>query len=310
MGDMLERVVEIGKEVSNWGRWGDDDERGTLNLTGADSTRRAVDSVVSGQTFSLAIELNGDVPRTRGQPSRRPPLRTSLMVNYAFLGDPAKGAFNDDAVTMGLQLSTHWDALAHCSYGGFIYNGFDASTVSAVSGATKCGIEKTGPVSSRGVLLDLPRAHGVDALDGGRSVGPDDLDAAVELAKVEIKPGDIVLVRTGQMKRLRDGDKRAYETSSIGLQPECARWFRRHDIAAMAVDEQNPEQWPPADDEVFTPLHMVVLRDLGMIQGQNWQLEDLAEACASDGRYTFLVAATPEPFTGAAGAPVAPVAIR
>ena len=122
--------------------------------------------------------------------------------------------------------------------------------------------------------------------------------------------GDVVLIRTGQMSRFLAGDRKSYEHGSPGLAPECASWFHRHDVAAYAIDSQNPDPFPPQDDSVFLPFHLLALRDMGMLQGQNWNLEPIADACAEDRRYTFLLSATPEPFTGASGAPVAPVAVR
>ncbi len=119
-----------------------------------------------------------------------------------------------------------------------------------------------------------------------------------------------MLIRTGAMSRLRAGDREFYEGGSCGLHPTVARWFHDHDLAAYAVDAQNPDSMPPASWDWFVPIHLLCLRDLGMIQGQNWMLDDLASACAEDGRCTFLLTATPEPITGASGAPVAPLAIR
>lgn len=301
---------DLAAEVSNWGRWGDDDERGTLNLIDAAAVQRGLAAVVDGDRVSLAMPLDLDVPRLIGQPSRTPPLRTSLLVDFSFTGDPDGPAFNDDSVTMGTQACTHWDALSHAGYGGQLYNGFPASTVTAAGGASRCGIDRVGAVVSRGVLLDVARQLGVDAVAHGRPITPDDLDATLGGTDVELAPGDIVLIRTGAMGRLRSGDRAFYEGGSCGLHPEVARWFRGRDVAAYAVDALNPDSFPPASWDWFVPIHLLCLRDLGMIQGQNWVLDELADACAADGRWTFLLSATPEPITGASGAPVAPVAIR
>ncbi len=300
----------LAAEVSNWGRWGEQDQRGTLNLIDAEAIRRGLDAVVDGDTFSLALPLDGDIPVLKGQPSRRPPLRTSLMVNFSFTGTDDGPAFTDDALTMGVQASTHWDALSHASYDGKLYNGFDASTVSAAAGARKCGIDRVGAVTTRGVLLDVARHLGTDAIPHGEAITAEQLEATRQAAAVELAPGDIVLIRTGAMSRFRAGDREFYEGGSCGLHPEVARWFHDHEVAAYAVDAQNPDAMPPESWDWFVPIHLLCLRDMGMIQGQNWMLDDLAEAAAADGRCTFLLSATPEPIPGASGAPVAAVAVR
>jgi kynurenine formamidase len=307
---VLDRVRAIAAEVSNWGRWGDDDERGTVNLIDAAAVRRGAAAVVDGTAVPLSIPMDLDGPRLMGQASRIPPLRTLTVHNFAWTGDPATGELNDDTVAMGLQSCTHWDALSHVGYGGQLYNGFATSAVTAEGGATRCGIDKVGPVVSRGVLLDVARYRGVDRLQHGEIVTADELAATAGDAGVEVEPGDIVLIRTGAMGAFRAGDRKAYEHGSAGIDPDCARWFRQTDAAAYAIDAQNPDPFPPQDDSVFLPFHLLALRDLGLLQGQNWDLEALAQACAADGRYTFQLHATPEPFTGGSGAPVAPVAVR
>ena len=311
MTTVLERVRELAAEVSNWGRWGDDDERGTLNLIDAPAVARGAAAVVDGIAVPLYIPADMSGPKLLGQSSRLPPLRSLTMRNFAWTGDPATGELNDDTVTMGLQSGTHWDALSHVGYDGLLYNGFPNSTVTVEAGATRCGIDKVGPIVTpwrpprrrptargrppRSRLRHHPRAPRL----------PPSTRRDASLAA-----GDVVLVRTGLMGCFLSGDRKTYERGSPGLAPECAAWFHRHDIAAYAIDDQNPDPFPAQDDSVFLPFHLLALRDLGMVQGQNWNLEALAGACAGDGRYTFQLVATPEPFTGASGAPVAPVAIR
>lgn len=307
---VLERVREIAPRVSNWGRWGDDDERGTLNFIDAAAIRRGAASVIDGTTIPLSIPMGLDGPRLMGQSSRLPPLRTMTVHNFAWTGDPATGELNDDTVTMGLQACTHWDALSHVGYEGVLYNGFPNSTVTAEAGATRCGIDAVGAITTRGVLLDLARMLGVEHLEHGFVITTDHLDDALAASGVRPEAGDVVLLRTGLMSRFLAGDRKAYEWGSPGLDPACALWFHTHDVAAYAIDSQNPDPFPAQDDSVFLPFHLLALRDMGLLQGQNWNLDALAAVCAADGRYTFQLHATPEPFTGGSGAPVAPVAVR
>lgn len=301
----------LAAEISNWGRWGDDDQRGTLNLIDSDAIRRGLDAVVDGTSFSLALPLDLDMPILRGQPSRQPPLRSALMVGFSFTGTDDGPAFSDDALSMGVQASTHWDALSHATYGNKLYNGFDAATsITAATGATRCGIDKVGAVMSRGVLLDVAHHLGVEAVPHSEPIEAEVVEATRSAAGVEIAAGDIVLIRTGALSRFRGGDRDFYETGSCGLHPDVTRWFRDHDVAAYAIDSQNPDSFPPESWDWFVPIHLLCLRDLGMIQGQNWMLDELADACHEDGRFSFLLSATPEPISGASGAPVAPVAVR
>jgi len=307
--NLSDDFVALAQRVSNWGRWGDDDERGTLNLIDADAVRRGAACVRTGTTFSLALPLNADGPQTGVIPGRDNPDHRMVAINMAFTGDPNDFATSDDAVSMGLQAATHWDALAHVSYGGSLYNGFPASSVTE-AGAAHCGIDKVGTIVSRGVLLDVARARGVDRLEGAHAIGADDLEAARELAGVDIQPGDVVLVRTGQMQVLHAGDKNAYGHPSPGPGIGTVQWFRDHDIAAVATDNLTFEVFPCERDDLFLPVHLLDLRDMGLTQGQNWDLEALAADCADDGVYAFLLEASPQPFTGATGSPVNPVATK
>jgi kynurenine formamidase len=255
------------------------------------------------------LPLNADGPQTGVIPGRDNPDHRMVAVNMAYTGDADDFATSDDAVSMGLQAATHWDALAHVSYGGTLYNGFPASSVTE-EGAARCGIDKAGTIVSRGVLLDVALARGVDRLEGAHAIGADDLDAAAELAGVTIEPGDVVLVRTGQIQVLHAGDRDAFGHPSPGLGIDAVPWFREHDVAAVATDNLTFEVFPCERKDLFLPVHLLDLRDLGLTQGQNFDLEELATDCAADGVYVFLLEASPLPFTGATGSPVNPIATK
>jgi kynurenine formamidase len=301
----------LAAEVSNWGRWGDDDELGTLNLVDSALVRRAAGLVRTGQRVPLAVRLDANGPQVGSIPGRINPLHTMVAINAPYLGDPADFCASDDVVTMGLHACTHWDALSHVSYEGLLYNGFPASTVTAERGATRCGIHRVTSLVSRGVLLDVARAAGVDRLEPGHPIAETDLEAAVELARVRPEPGDVVLVRTGQMQLFRARDRVTYTTGpQPGLTVATVRWMRRHDVAAVATDTVALEVYPCEDPAVLFPVHLLQLRDMGLTQGQNFDLEALSAACADDGVYEFLLVANPEPFSGAVGSPTNPVAIR
>jgi kynurenine formamidase len=302
----------LAAEVSNWGRWGDDDERGTVNLIDAAAVARGVAAVRTGERFSLAIRLDENGPQLGNIPGRINPLHVMVGINTPYSGDPADFCASDDAMTLGLQACTHWDALAHVSYEGKLYNGFDAATITAERGAVRCGIHRVTDVVTRGILLDLPRAlgHGT-VLPPRHMISEADLEAAVEQAGVRPEPGDAVLVRTGQMSHLKARDRPTYTFGEQpGLTTGTIRWMRRHDVAAVATDTMAMEVYPCEDPAVLFPVHMIQLRDMGLLQGQNFDLEALATHCADDGAYEVLLVANPEPVTGGTGAPVNPVAVK
>jgi kynurenine formamidase len=249
-------------------------------------------------------------------------------INVALSDDPEWICSNEDVVVMPLQCATHWDGLAHVSYGGKIYNGFPQSSVTS-AGASKCGIHLVDSLVGRGVLLDVARAKGVDVLDGGYAIQPADLDAACELGGVRIETGDVILVRTGQMAHLNMNgrfpaggttvplpnllnfnDVLRYMGFAPGLSMATAEWFHSRDVAAVTTDTLSLEVLPCEDKEIYLPVHLLHLVEMGMTQGQNWLLDPLAADCADDGVYTFLLDATPLPLTNALGSPVNPVAIK
>jgi kynurenine formamidase len=128
---------------------------------------------------------------------------------------------------------------------------------------------------------------------------------------VRPEPGDIALVRTGQMTFFKAKDRQTYTLGDQpGLTVGTVPWLRRHDDAAVAIDTLALEVFPCEDPAVLFPVHLLHLRDMGLTQGQNFDLEELSAHCAGDGRYEMLLVANPEPVTGGAGAPTSPVAIK
>ena len=304
--------AEVAAKVRNWGRWGPDDEIGTLNFVDDDVRRRAARSVVSGRALPLGLPLSESEGIQAGfVEGRVNPSRTMVTVNEPQSPDPGSVCFSEDVLTLATQAATHWDALAHCSYAGVVYNGYPASEISA-GGAARCGIHRLGAVVSRGVLFDVARALGREVLVPGHPITPGDLDAASDLAGVAVEAGDIVLVRTGQMVHLAPErrDLVAYTWPSPGLTIETAEWFHAHDVAAVATDTFVFEVYPCQYEDAYLPVHVLHLVEMGLTQGQNWVLDELADDCAEDGRYTFLLDATPLPLTQGLGSPLNPVALK
>ena len=310
-----DQFLNLSARVRNWGRWGDDDQLGTLNLITPEVVVAAADLVRYGRTIPLAVLLEEDGVQAGFVPGRDNPVRGMHAVNEGMDpdGDPDSFHTSDDHVTMGLQAGTHWDGLGHVSYSGRMYNGYEASTITD-AGASRCGIEHLRSVCTRGVLLDVARAKGVDVLDCPHAITADDLDEAAAMGGVEVRSGDIVLVRTGRMSIYHRDGGLAYclgpagDGSNAGLSLSTVPWLHAHDVAAVANDTLAFEVYPSEAD--MLAVHLLHLVDMGLTQGQNWDLEALSADCAADGVYEFFLAATPEPFVGAVGSPVAPVAIK
>ncbi|QNS04844.1 cyclase family protein [Streptomyces xanthii] len=299
---------DIAKRVNNWGRWGEADEIGTLNLVTDEVVRAAAAEVRTGRRVPLALPLKEDGVQSGLIPGRINPFHTMVQINHEIFG-PETVATSDDAVTMGLQAATHWDALTHVSHSGRIYNGRPAGSITAHHGSEFSGIDKIPHIVSRGVLLDVAAAKGVDRLPGDHAVTPQDLDEAAEFGRVTVRSGDIVLVRTGQIQVYLAGDKHGYGYPSPGLSVHTPEWFHARDVAAVANDTLTFEIFPPEIENLWLPVHALDLVEMGMLQGQNWNLESLSTACGEVGRHSFLLTAMPEPFQGATGTPVAPVAV-
>jgi kynurenine formamidase len=314
-----DHLEAIRAKVSNWGRWGDDDQRGTANLLTPEAAQRGAAAVRSGRRFSLALPLDLDGPQV-GQPARRVnAMLTLTTMNERDAAAPGMWQGTDDLVTMSTAAGTHIDALSHITYDGQMYNGFPADGITASAGATTCGIERMGEIVTRGVLLDVARARGVDGideLDPAYAITGADLDAAAELAGVEVQPGDAVLVRTGYLRHFKAGKRKLYANGDQyripGLSMHSVEWMSTHDVAAAFTDTYAYEVFPPSAPDWSDTLavHMLQIRDMGLIQGQNWDLEALAADCAEDGQYDFLLLAAPEPITGASSSPVNPVAVK
>lgn len=310
----------VRDRVRNWGRWGADDRLGTLNLIDDAAVAHAGSLVRTGRRVSCALELKHEGGVQIGQMHGRiNPLHAMVKIDSPDLGDPdGRGLvphFSDDIVTMPLQAATHWDGLSHVSYDHTLYNGVSVDTVTAVGGATVLGIENVRWLTGRGVLLDLPAARGLERLPSDCEVTGADLDEAAEFGGVEMRSGDIVLLRTGRMQVFREMGAAAYvmgpdqDGTSPGPGLDAVEWFHRRDVGAVANDTYIFEAFPgPSWDDALA-VHCLHVVDMGLTQGQNWDLEELSAVCAEEGRYEFLLAANPEPFVGGCGSPVNPVAV-
>jgi kynurenine formamidase len=312
---MTDVIREAGRRYRNWGVWGPDDERGTLNYITPEIILKAAGLVRRGVVFSLAIPFDAKGPQ--GPQSRRfnPMHRMTLTGPDTTSGAitwPGGVGFTDDIVIMPLQCATQWDGLSHCFLDGRMYNGYDANEVSS-RGAKRNGIEKIARgVVSRGVLIDLPRVKKVKWLEPGYAITSGDLDAALAAQHVEAGEGDVLLVRTGQMAMCKEkggwGDYAGGDAP--GLSFHSAGWVHERKLAAVATDTWGVEVRPNEIPDSFQPLHQVFIPHMGLTLGEIFHLDELADDCAKDGVYEFFFAAPPLPITGAVGSPINPLAIK
>lgn len=303
---------ELLGRLSNWGRWGAEDERGTLNYITDDTRRRAAGLVRRGKTFSLAIPIEHGAGPQRGGGRINP-----LHLMTATGCDPKSRVdlgmntrYVDDVLVMMVQGGTQWDALCHVFYADRLYNGFPASAVDS-RGAHRGAIDKVhADFVSRGVLLDVARWQGVDCLPAGYAITTADLEATAAHEHVTVGEGDIVLIRTGQMSTIGDGgDWAVFHGKEAGLHWETAEWLDARRVAAVAADNSMVEATGQLRG-VRVPFHMLALCNLGLHLGEFWDLEALAADCAADGVFEFLVSAAALPIVGGSGSPVNPLAIK
>ena len=314
MGYELKDVLEMGRQCRNWGRWGPDDEVGTLNFITAEKIREAAALVRQGKVIDTALPYDMDGPQTGGR--RFNPIHTMIATGT----DAAAGAqewipglrYADDLISMPLQCGTQWDGLSHVFAEGKMFNGHDMTLVHS-GGADKNGIDKMSDrVCSRGVLLDIPRHRGVDWLEPGYGVGIAELEDCARQEGVSIGQGDIVLIRTGHMAMCRAaGSWAGYAGGdSPGLTLETGPWLFEREVAAIATDTWGMEVRPNETPDCMQPLHLVLIPNMGLLVGEIFDLDRLAEDCAADGVYEFMYVAPPLPFTGAVGSPLNGYAIK
>ncbi len=308
----MEDVRALGSELSNWGRWGPDDELGTANLVTPAKTAAATRLVRRGVSFSLALPMDENGPwDPRSVAGRFNPIHR--MTRYR--GDNARGepwgyfSSSDDMIVMGLQSSTQFDALAHLWYDDKLYNGFASNEAVTAWGAKRCSIQKLiRGIVTRGILADVAAHQGVDVLPPAFAITPALLDSVLGSRTIEPQPGDVLLVRTGV--GLAHRRREPQEGGSPGLTVECTRWLSEHDIAAVCSDNMTVEVTGTNGDGPLMPFHMVALRDMGLLLGELFDLEDLAADCARDGVFEFLFVGAPLNIPGAVGSPLNPLAVK
>ncbi len=314
-----ETVQAAAEKYRNWGKWGDDDQLGTLNYITPEKIVEAGKLVKQGKVIACAMPFDSNGPQTGGI-GRFNPIHQMIATGtdavaqvQLFNGEvlPHGLGYADDTVSMPLQCATQWDALSHLFHNGTMWNGYSASEVTS-AGAGRNGIEHmTDKIVSRGVFLDIPRFKGVDWLEDGYAITEDDLVACAQKEGVDIGTGDIVIVRTGQMGRCKVEGWGTYAGGDApGLSFYTADWLHRTQIAGIATDTWGMEVRPNELPGSFQPLHCVTIPNMGLLVGEILDLEALGDDCAADGVYEFMFVAPPLPVTGAVGSAINPQAIK
>ena len=300
----------LGKELSNWGRWGDDDEIGTLNFITPEKLVQAARLVKSGKVFDLGIPFDKHGPQPSGKLRMNPVhMMTLLPADFA---DTADGMMaTDDMVILGLQVATQWDSLAHIGYNSLFYNNVPAAAINHRTGASRNSFDKSvSHLISRGVLLDIARLREVDRLGDSYEITSADLSAAEEEQGVQVETGDVLMVRTGSIKWFLEGDRPRFMGDQPGLGLDTARWLHERNVAAVAVDNSVCEVSPSPIHDVRIPFHQVAIRDMGLTLGEMFNFEGLADDCDQDGVWECQFCGTGLKITGAVGSPTTPMALK
>jgi len=287
----------------NWRRWGDDDERGALNLLDSAAVRRGLSAARRGEVVPLGLPVQAR--RVPVMPPRPPVLHTMLVDGADFEAGARRAPnglqFADDHLSMACHSGTHLDALSHIARDGLMYNGIPASEVRSATGARRLGIDKVGAVVCRGVLLDVI-THSA-AMEAGQAITVSDLHRALRDVDTELQPGDAVLIRTGWLARFDERDLTWYE-GEPGIDLDAARWLADQGVVLVGADNFAVEVVPAASGEPL-PVHLALLQERGVYLLELVDLEPLARASVST--FTFILA--PLRITGGVASPVNPLAI-
>lgn len=303
-----QRMDEIFESVKSWGRWGDDDQAGALNLITDEVRRRAAAAVRHGR----AVSCSRNLPVDPAPDNPHPALHMMVAGGDDCLVPEIGLESTSDFVGIAFHgmASSHLDALCHVLRNGQMYNGYPASQVKS-TGAKKNSVmcAKDGIVS-RGVLLDVPRTLGVDWLEPGQIIDPDQLDAAEKASGTTVQEGDIVLVSTGRdVRRAKYGAWSPFDPGVAGLHPECVPWLHERRIAVLGCDGISDVIPLPEIEGWGMPIHECTLVGMGVHLLDNLELRALSEACAELEQWDFQLTVAPLRIEEATGSPVNPIAL-
>jgi kynurenine formamidase len=308
----MENIGELLRNSPhNWGRWGTKDEVGALNYLGSTEALRGIATIKDGHTFTLGQHIRDPRGDLVGQ--RRRPTGYNMVIDE--IGGSAGVEYADDMVYMYTHSTTHVDALGHAWYDGKMYNGFDAETVNG--GLSRNSIHHVGNkgIVGRAVLLDVARYKGVEWIPEGEEITFEDLLNTAAFQKVSLDKRDILLIRTGfYLNFLKNGSREYFKNGlnepGITYTDELARWFYEQEIPVYGTDTLGSEQTHSTRTGTTHALHPYLITRLGVSMVENLWLEDLAAACADDGRYDFCLIIGALKLMGGTASPINPIVIR
>lgn len=284
----------MSEHLSNWGRWGAEDEHGTLHYITAEKTLSAVSLVRRGKVYPLAISLEAEGPLW---PTRHKNWHVATSRNLA---GPGPGSA-EDLLMMHTHGTTHMDALCHVFRDGAMYNSFSTTENIDSRGAKRNAIDNVGGIVTRGVLLDFPRHLGVPHLEAGHVIAPEEVEAVAAAQGVEIGSGDAVLFRTG-WRQVWEEDRDRFNRSQPGPGVEVARWAGQRQVPILAADNSAVEAYPLSEG---MGVHQEFIRDQGGYLMELLELDDLAR----DEVWEFLFVVAPLRIKRGLGSPITPLAI-
>jgi kynurenine formamidase len=288
------------EEISNWGRWGADDELGTLNLITPEKRKAAAALVRDGVTVSLALDLN----KTKDELNTNPFEHELSVLQF----DGHDAAVDKYAVDYHGYAHTHIDGLPHFGHKGKMYNGVSMDTLTP-TGAQKLGIENVYQgIFTRGVLVDMPWLRGVDYLEPGTVIMAEDLEAWEAKTGIRIGSGDVLLLRTGRWERIRQKGQWDFTQSAAGMHASVAKWLRARDVSVIGCDGIS-DVVPSNVATKPNALHELALVGIGMLILDNLDLGELAKQVQQRNRPEFLFVGAPLRVPGGTGSPLNPLAV-
>jgi kynurenine formamidase len=305
-----EEALGWAESLSNWGRWGADDQRGTLNLITDAKRLEALTSVRHGRSISMAWDIDPQGPP--GADVKAPPQR--------FMTKSGQGVCEGDHVERQVAAAefigliyhgrriTHLDALSHVMWNGRLYNDVPAAQVTTEHGAKSHSVlvAREG-IITRGILIDAPRHRGVDWLEPGTPVHRDEVEEILEGDGLEVREGDALVLRTGYGRsRVEHGPR--FEGKQAGWGASCLPFFHDKGVALIAADTSQ-ETHPSGFAGFRGPIHGIGIPAMGLWLLDNCNLEDLSATCTELGTHEFALVLAPIPFVGATGSPMNPLAL-
>ena len=307
------QVAELAPRLCNWDRWKPDDGLGLLNLVDEGKRLEASGAIRSGVAISLGFELQPELPQPPGS-GRLNPLHVMTELPTAAGFESGESVFADDMLMMAVHAATHWDALSHCFHGGAMYGGVSAEEVTAAGAAHNDIVPVARRLVTRGVLADVARHRGVEVLRPGEGIDAEELADTLAAQEVEVRPGDALLIRTGLLGATqRSGAWTEFAQcgenvpNTPGVAVDALPLLHELGVCAIACDNWAVEQLTGGGP--LFPVHELALVYMGMLLGENFELDALAEACVAAGRWEFFFAGQPLPIRGAVGGPVNPIAV-